>query len=103
MPRSNARLSDARSHPSTTKELSVRFAPWYYVIDAASFDKLKLGRADLVKTKEAETPEAPEEPVDETPDEPETPEEPAEDTTPEKDAPAPEDAPEKDEPKEEPK
>ncbi|MEN8151982.1 MAG: DUF4340 domain-containing protein, partial [Planctomycetota bacterium] len=48
------------------KELSERFAPWYYVIDAASFDKLKLGRADLVAPKPAdpteETPvEAPEE------------------------------------------
>ena len=36
------------------KELTRRFAPWYYVIDAESFDKLKLSRKDLVREKEEE-------------------------------------------------
>ncbi len=31
------------------EKLSQRFGPWYYVIDAASFDKLHLSRKDLVK------------------------------------------------------
>lgn len=42
------------------KELSDRFAEWYYVISAQSFKKLHLGRADLVKSAEPS-----EEPVDE--------------------------------------
>ena len=33
-------------------ELNRRFAEWYYVIPGESFDKLKLGRTDLVKAKE---------------------------------------------------
>ena len=38
-------------------ELSKRFGPWYYVIDAESFGKLHLVRGDLVKPKEAEANE----------------------------------------------
>jgi hypothetical protein len=34
--------------------LTKRFGPWYYVIDKALFDKLKPGRADLVKAKAAD-------------------------------------------------
>lgn len=34
------------------KELNDRFADWYYVISNDSFDKLRLSRADLIKTKE---------------------------------------------------
>ena len=34
------------------KELSERFAPWYYVISSSSFDKIHLNRSDLVKKKE---------------------------------------------------
>jgi hypothetical protein len=33
-------------------ELDLRFANWYYVIDAAQFDKLHVQRADLVEPKE---------------------------------------------------
>lgn len=33
-------------------KLGDRFAPWYYVISAEGFDKLKVKRADLVKKKE---------------------------------------------------
>jgi hypothetical protein len=32
--------------------LSKRFAPWYYVIPASSFDKIHLNRSELVKKKE---------------------------------------------------
>jgi hypothetical protein len=32
--------------------LAKRFAPWYYVISASSFDKIHLNRGDLVKKKE---------------------------------------------------
>ena len=35
-----------------SKDLNNRFADWYYVISAASFDKLNLSRADLVRKKE---------------------------------------------------
>lgn len=35
-------------------ELNARFADWYYVIDAASFDKLHKRREDLVQEKKAE-------------------------------------------------
>jgi hypothetical protein len=35
------------------KELNNRFGPWYYVISAESFEKLRLTRAELVKPKEA--------------------------------------------------
>ena len=34
------------------EELNQRFADWYYVIDAASFDKLHKSRADLVGPKQ---------------------------------------------------
>jgi hypothetical protein len=44
------------------EELQERFAPWYYVIDADLYDKLKLSRADAVKAKEPEEPEEPEMP-----------------------------------------
>ncbi|MDZ7344828.1 MAG: hypothetical protein ONA90_09995, partial [candidate division KSB1 bacterium] len=33
-------------------DLNARFAKWYYVISAASFEKLRLTRKDLVKPKE---------------------------------------------------
>jgi hypothetical protein len=36
----------------TADALSKRFAPWYYVISASSFDKIHLERTDLVKKKE---------------------------------------------------
>lgn len=36
----------------TVEKLNRRFGEWYYVISADSFDKLHLGRADLVKPKE---------------------------------------------------
>ena len=35
-------------------ELTQRFAKWYYVISAESFDKIHLERSDLLKDKEAE-------------------------------------------------
>lgn len=35
------------------EELNTRFAKWYYVISAASFDKIHLKRSDLVKRKES--------------------------------------------------
>jgi hypothetical protein len=35
------------------KELNDRFGPWYYVISAESFEKLRLTRAELVKPKDA--------------------------------------------------
>lgn len=38
-----------------SNELNARFAKWYYVISAASFDKLHLQRRDLVKAKAAKT------------------------------------------------
>lgn len=37
----------------TAEKLAQRFAPWYYVISADSFDKMHLDRDDLVKTKES--------------------------------------------------
>ncbi|MEE8367249.1 MAG: DUF4340 domain-containing protein [Thermoanaerobaculia bacterium] len=37
----------------TAEKLSQRFAPWYYVISADSFDKMHLDRADLIKAKES--------------------------------------------------
>ena len=36
----------------TAARLSGRFAPWYYVISAESFDKIHLERSDLVQVKE---------------------------------------------------
>ena len=36
----------------TAEKLSGRFAPWYYVISAESFDKIHLERSDLVPVKE---------------------------------------------------
>jgi hypothetical protein len=67
-------------------ELKERFAPWYYVIDAASFDKLKLGRADIVKPVEKDEPEdgGEDEGEDEGKDEDEKKDE-SEDDTPEED------------------
>ena len=38
----------------TSDDLNARFAEWYYVISAESFDKLRLARADLVQPKEEE-------------------------------------------------
>jgi len=38
----------------SAEELSQRFARWYYVISADSFDKIHLTRKDLVKTKDTE-------------------------------------------------
>lgn len=38
-----------------SEDLNARFAKWYYVISADSFDKLHLKRKDLVKKKEKET------------------------------------------------
>jgi hypothetical protein len=35
----------------TAEALTKRFAPWYYVISASSFDKIHLNRGDLVKRK----------------------------------------------------
>ena len=35
------------------EELNTRFADWYYVISAGSFDKINLKRSDLVKRKES--------------------------------------------------
>ncbi len=40
------------------EKLNKRFADWYYVIDAASFDKLHKSRADLVEVKEPEEKES---------------------------------------------
>lgn len=51
------KLEDARK---LVDQLNDRFADWYYVIDAASFDRLNKGRADLVEEKapaEEPTPE----------------------------------------------
>ena len=36
----------------TAEKRSERFAPWYYVISAESFDKIHLERSDLVRVKE---------------------------------------------------
>lgn len=41
---------------AAAKKLSERFAPWYYVISNDSFQKLHLGRAQVVKLKAAEDP-----------------------------------------------
>jgi Domain of unknown function (DUF4340)/Type II secretion system (T2SS), protein G len=46
-----AKLEEAKKRVA---ELKTRFAPWYYVIDAELFDKLKLSRADAVKAKATE-------------------------------------------------
>ena len=37
----------------TSDELNARFAKWYYVISAESFDKLRQKRGDLIKAKES--------------------------------------------------
>ena len=37
---------------NSSKDLNDRFADWYYVISSDSFDKLDLGRSDLIKNKE---------------------------------------------------
>jgi hypothetical protein len=37
------------------EELNARFADWYYVISADSFDKVHLGRADLLKEKKEDS------------------------------------------------
>jgi hypothetical protein len=37
----------------TSDELNARFAKWYYVISAESFDKLRQRRSDLIKKKES--------------------------------------------------
>ncbi len=36
---------------SLSEELNARFAKWYYVISADSFDKLRLPRSELVQDK----------------------------------------------------
>lgn len=53
----------AKTGQDKVKELRNRFADWYYVIDAESFDKLKKTRDEFVKLSEAEKPaeQAPEE------------------------------------------
>ena len=60
--RENKRLADEhdrwqeRMEGGRTKasELSARFAPWYYVISAESFDEIHLTRGDLVTAKETD-------------------------------------------------
>ncbi len=52
MEQHNKKVEDGQK---AAKKLMERFAPWYYVIDDASFKKLHQGRAELVKEK---TPEA---------------------------------------------
>ncbi|MBV8878703.1 MAG: DUF4340 domain-containing protein [Planctomycetaceae bacterium] len=59
------------------EELTKRFAPWYYVISADAFKKLRVDRSALVKAKEApkdekkpEEPKKPEPPKDEKKPEP---------------------------------
>jgi hypothetical protein len=55
----NKRLADAyksweervKKGRETADELTKRFAPWYYVIPASSFDKIHLNRGALVKKK----------------------------------------------------
>ena len=57
----NKELSDAykswedevKKGQETAEELSQRFAPWYYVISADSFDKMHVDRGDLLKAKES--------------------------------------------------
>ncbi|HVR83887.1 MAG TPA: hypothetical protein VMU54_06210, partial [Planctomycetota bacterium] len=49
-------------------ELSTRFAPWYYVISADAFSKLRVERSALVKAKEA--PKDEKKPGEKTPVEP---------------------------------
>lgn len=47
------KVTDGRKEADS---LTQRFGPWYYVIDAASFTKLKPQRKDLVKEKAPEPP-----------------------------------------------
>lgn len=47
----DAKIAQAKK---VVEDLKARFGPWYYVIDAKSFDKLKLERSDLVEPKEPE-------------------------------------------------
>jgi hypothetical protein len=42
------KLADGKS---AVESLSKRFGPWYYIIDAESFKKLRVARADLVQPK----------------------------------------------------
>jgi hypothetical protein len=61
--RENKELADAHQEWETkhnegkekAEELSRRFAQWYYVISADSFDKVHLRRSDLIKTEETKT------------------------------------------------
>lgn len=46
------RESKIESGKQKVKELNDRFADWYYVISNDSFDKLRLNRASLIKSKE---------------------------------------------------
>ena len=48
----NVRNSRIETGKQKVKELNARFADWYYVISNDSFDKLRLNRASLIKTKE---------------------------------------------------
>lgn len=50
------------------KELNDRFAEWYYVISAESFENLRLSRSELVKPKEQEAAEDSNAPADQPAD-----------------------------------
>jgi len=87
------------------EELTKRFAPWYYVISADAFKKLRVERSALVKAKEVpkdekkpEEPKKPEPPKDEKkPEPPKAPEAPKDEKKPE----APKDEKKPEAPKEE--
>ncbi len=61
--RRNKERTDARDEwqkkvedgQARSDELNARFADWYYVISAESFDKIRLTRGELVQRKEEET------------------------------------------------
>jgi hypothetical protein len=66
-----------KSGKDEVAKLNRKFADWYYVIPADSFDKLRLARKDIVKekakpaeTKPDETKPATEKPADDKPDSP---------------------------------
>lgn len=44
---------EVKQGQETAEALSQRFAPWYYVISADSFDKMHLDRKDLVKARDS--------------------------------------------------
>ena len=49
------RTEKTKQGQEIVKDLNDRFANWYYVISASSFENLRLGRAAFVKPKTAET------------------------------------------------